>query len=191
MRPRTVFRHCSLTALSLLLLLPLAGCGSGADKETKASQEETAQAQAQEAAPDQRQGGGGGRRHGGPKAHLTLAGATTFDGDVAAGCDLAADKNLEVTFTQEGAPQVQMRLPSFAADGQYTAAVVVKETSGAAREWNGTAKVDVKSREMGGGKKRTFYNGTFDGTYQGQGGTGTLNGNFRRCFIKEQAEQAE
>jgi len=188
MRPRTVFRHCSLPALSLLLLLPMAGCGSGADKETKASQEETAQAP--EAAPDQKQGGGGGRRHGGPKAHLTLAGATTFDGDVAAGCDLAADKNLEVTFSQEGAPQVQMRLPAFTADGQYTAAVVVKETSGAAREWNGTAKVDVKSRELG-GKKRTAFNGTFDGTYQGQGGTGTLNGNFRRCFIKGQAEQAE
>ena len=188
MRPRTVFRHCSLPALSLLLLLPLAGCDSGADKETNASQDETAQAPA--AAPEQRQGGGGGRRHGGPKAHLTLAGATTFDGDVATGCDLSADKNLEVTFSQEGAPQVQMRLPSFAADGQYTAAVVVKETSGAAREWNGTAKVDVKSREMGGGK-RTAYNGTFDGTYQGQGGTGTLNGNFRRCFIKAQGEQAE
>ena len=189
MRPRTVVRHCSLPALSLLLLLPLAGCGSGADKETKASQDDTA-AQAPAEGAGQRQGGGGGRRHGGPKAHLTLAGATTFDGDVAAGCDLAADKNLEVTFSQEGAPQVRMRLPAFAADGQYTAAVVVKETSGAAREWNGTAKVDVKSREMGGGK-RTAYNGTFDGTYQGQGGTGTLNGNFRRCFIKEQGEQAE
>jgi hypothetical protein len=190
MRPRTVFRHCSLPALSLLLLLPLAGCGSGADKETKAAQDETAQAPA-EGAGQKQGGGGGGRRHGGPKAHLTLAGATTFDGDVTAGCDLSADKNLEVNFSQEGAPQVQMRLPSFAADGEYTAAVVVKETSGAAREWNGTAKVDVKSREIGGGKKRTAYNGTFDGTYQGQGGTGTLNGNFRRCFVKEQGEQAE
>ena len=189
MRPRTVFRHCSLPALSLLLLLPLAGCGSGADKETKAAQDETAQAPTEGA--DQKQGGGGGRRHGGPKAHLTLAGAMTFDGNVATGCDLAADKNLEVTFSQEGAPQVQMRLPAFTADGQYTAAVVVKETSGAAREWNGTAKVDVKSREMGGGKKRTAYNGTFEGTYQGQGGTGTLNGNFRRCILKEQGEQAE
>jgi hypothetical protein len=187
MKPRTIFRHCSLPALSLLLLLPLAGCGSGADKETKAPQDETAQAPAEGA--DQKQGGG--RRHGGPKAHLTLAGAMTFDGNVATSCDLSADKNLEVTFSQEGAPQVQMRLPSFAADGQYTATVVVKETSGAAREWNGTAKVDVKSREMGGGKKRTAYNGTFDGTYQGQGGTGTLNGNFRRCILKEQAEQAE
>ncbi len=188
MKSRTAFRHGSLTALSLLLLLPLAGCGSGADKETKAPQDETAQAPA--GGEDQKPGGGG-RRHGGPKAHLTLAGAMTFDGDVATGCDLSADKNLEVTFSQEGAPQVQMRLPSFAADGEYTAAVVVKETSGAAREWNGTAKVDVKSREMGGGKKRTAYNGTFDGTYQGQGGTGTLNGNFRRCILKEQAEQAE
>ncbi len=182
---RTVFRHCSPTALSLLLLLPLAGCGSGADKETKAAQDEAAPAPAEGAGQKQ---GGGGRRHGGPKAHLTLAGATTFDGDVATGCALSADKNLEVTFSQEGAPQVRMRLPAFDADGQYTAAVVVKETSGAAREWNGTAKVDVKSREMGGGNKRTAYNGTFDGTYQGQGGTGTLNGNFRRCFLKEQAE---
>jgi hypothetical protein len=184
MKPRTVFRHCSLPALSLLLLLPLAGCGSGADNETKASQDENAQAPAGGA--DQKQGGG--RRHGGPKAHLTLAGAVAFDGDVATGCDLSADKNLEVNFSQEGAPQVQMRLPAFAADGEYTATVVVKEASGAAREWNGTAKVDVKSREMG--KKRTAYNGTFDGTYQGQGGTGTLNGNFRRCIL-QQAEQAE
>jgi hypothetical protein len=184
MKPRTFFRHFSLPALSLLLLFPLAGCGSGPDKETKASQDENAQAPAE--GGDQKQGGG--RRHGGPKAHLTLAGAVAFDGDVATGCDLAADKNLEVNFSQEGAPQVQMRLPAFSADGEYTAAVVVKETSGTAREWNGTAKVQVKSREMGGGKKRTAYNGTFDGTYQGQGGTGTLNGNFRRCILKDQAE---
>jgi predicted small lipoprotein YifL len=187
MRPRTVFRHLSLGVPSLALLLSLAACGQRADKaEPAASSAES---------PDQTPQQGQGRRHE-ATAHLTLAGALTLDADVPVGCAVlpgtGADQGLEFTLGQTGAgPQVQLRISSFGANGETPAGVAIHDQagSGPAHDWNGTAKVQLHSRAApGGARKRTVFNGTFDGTYQGQGGTGTLKGSFRHCIVRDLAQ---
>ena len=41
------------------------------------------------------------------------------------------------------------------------------------------------NRKAGG--KRTALSGTFNGSYKGDGGEGTLSGDFRRCVLREPA----
>lgn len=176
--------------LSLLLSAAgVIGCGGGPDEGSQAKQGGSGGEEAERPAapPDQNQGGGGRR---GAKGHVTLAGALTFDGDAALGCDVFSDKGLEISMDQTGtrAPQVQVRIADYAGAGEYPATVVIREhpESGPVREWNGSAKVQVQSRQVG-RRKRTALNGTFNGTYTGEGGQGTVTGNFRRCMLKDLA----
>ena len=170
----------------LSLLLPLAGCGGGPDEGNQAKQGGGDSTERPAAPPDQNQGGG--KR--GAKGHVTLAGALTFDGDTAMACDAPSGKGLEISLDPAGAdaPQVQVRIADYKEAGEYPATVVIHEHpgSGSGREWNGSVKVQVQSRQ-GGRKKRTALSGTFDGTYQGEGGQGTVSGSFRRCVMKEMA----
>jgi hypothetical protein len=189
MTSRTAFRRFSLPILPCLLLLPLAGCGQGADKEKDQPAANAGSAEAPNPEAQQGEGQGGGRKHGG-RAHLTLAGALQSDADVTAACSMSADKTLEITFdpTDPKGSQAQVKIASFKADGEYPATVVIHEQpgAGAAHDWNGTAKVQVQTHDLpGGARKRTAFNGTFSGDYQGQGGKGTLNGQFRRCVIRD------
>lgn len=176
-----------LVLLSLLLLLiPIIGCGGGPDEGNQAKQGGGDSTERPAAPPDQNQGGG--RR--GAKGHVTLAGALTFDGDTAMGCDMSSDKGLEVSLEPAGAqaPQVQVRIANYTAAGEYPATFVIREhpEGGPVREWNGSAKVQVQSREAG-RRKRTALSGTFNGTYTGAGGQGTVSGSFRRCVLKDMA----
>ena len=186
-RPRTA--SSLVPFLFLSLLLPLAGCGGGSESTggtADNSQQGTEATQRPAAPPGQNQGGKGRR---GAKGHVALTGALTFDGDVAVGCDVFPDKGLQFTLDQADAraPQVQVRVVDFAGDGEYPATVVIKEhpESGPVREWNGAAKVNVQSRQVGKAKKRTVFGGSFNGTYEGEGGKGTVAGEFRRCSMKE------
>jgi hypothetical protein len=190
MRSRTAFRLL-LPLLCLSLLFVIAGCRQNPDKaapadgETAKSADENA---GSEGAGDQDQNQGGGRRRG-PKAHLTLAGALQFEGDFSLDCNLGADKTLQLAFdpTDGKGPHVELRAAGVGAEGEYPATVTVHEQpeGGAARDWTGTTKVQLKSHVFGGARKRSGFNGNFTGTYQGPGGSGTLNGNFRRCILKD------
>lgn len=189
MTSHTIFRRLSLPILPCLLLL--AGCGQGADKADKEQPAANAGAETPNSEAGQDQGQGGGRRRGG-RAHLALAGSLQSDADATAACSMSADKTLELTLDPADAkgPQAQVKIAGFKADGEYPATVVIHEpqAAGTPRDWNGTAKVQVQTHELpGGAHKRTAFNGTFSGDYQGQGGKGTLNGTFRRCVIRDMA----
>ncbi|HEY0514227.1 MAG TPA: hypothetical protein VGH73_20150 [Thermoanaerobaculia bacterium] len=169
-----VCRRFSFPVLSLLLLLPLAGCGQGAGRDTTTTATGSGHANA---------------RPKGPQAHLTLAGALTFDADVPMTCDTFPEKGLVFIFGQAGTktPQTEVRIGSFAADGEYPANVAIHDQPGAGdvRSWTGTAQIKLDSHVIGGLRKRTAFNGTFTGTYQGNtGGTGTLNGRFQGCAVR-------
>jgi hypothetical protein len=188
-RPRNAFRLLSFLLLSSLL--PLAGCGGGSDQQAgdqAGNQQGDANTQ-RPAAPRGQNQGGKGRR--GPKAHVALTGALTYEADVAMSCGTFPDKGLELSFDQTEArtPRVQVRVVDFVEDGEYPATVVITEhpESGPVREWNGAAKIKIQSHQAGKVRKRTSFNGEFDGTYEGQGGKGTLSGNFRRCVIRDLA----
>lgn len=180
-RPNTVLNRFSLVpVLLLLLLLPLAGCGGGPDQGEQVQDTETP------APPAPGQAQGGGRR--GAKGHVTLTGELSFDGDVPVACGVASDKGLEVIFNpNEGeASQVQIQVDTFNGPGDYKATFVIRE-GGTTRQWNGTAQVEIQSRDMGKkGGKRTALSGTLNGNYQGEG-QGTIAGNFRRCVLRDQA----
>jgi hypothetical protein len=189
------FQRLPLLPALMLLLLPVVGavgvtgCGGGGEETTQqpsGAPEHGGGGERPEAPADQNQGGG--RR--GAKGHVTLAGALTFDGDAAMGCDVFSGKGLEVTLDQTGtrAPQVQMRIADYAGAGEYPATIVIREhpESGPVREWNGSGKVQIQSRDLG-RRKRTALSGTFNGNYQGEGGQGTVSGNFRRCMLKDLA----
>jgi hypothetical protein len=186
-RPRTASRLVPFLLLSLLF--PLAGCGGGSEPTggTADSSQQGTDATQRPAAPAGQNQGGKGKR--GAKAHVALTGALTFDADVAVGCDVFSDKGLQFTLDQAEAraPQVQVRVVDFAGDGEYPATIVIKEhpESGPVREWNGAGKVTVQSRQVGKAKKRTVFGGNFNGTYEGEGGKGTVIGEFRRCSMKE------
>lgn len=189
---RKVIRQLSLPVFSLFLLLPFAGCGSGPDKQEKpeatapqGNENAGAGAQGQEG-----QGNQGNRRRG-AKSHLTFTGSLQSEGDFALDCNLGADKTLQMTFDPaEGAagPQVKVRIAGVSAEGEYQGTVTIHEqpASGAARDWTGNAKLQLKSHVFGGARKRSGYNGSLDGTFQGPGGSGTLNGNFKRCMVATQ-----
>jgi len=191
MRSRNVFRLLSLL-FCLSLLFMIAGCRQNPDKAAPADGDTAKPAgenAGSEGAGDQDQGGGGGGRKRGPKAHLTLAGALQADGDYSLDCSLGADKTLQMTLNplDEKGPKVDVRIANVAAAGEYPATVTVHEqpASGAARDWTGTAKANLKSHEFGGARKRSGFNGDFSGDFTGQGGKGTLTGNFRRCIIAQ------
>jgi hypothetical protein len=185
------FQRLPLLPVLLLLLLPAFGCGGG-EETTQQPSGAPAQGAAggpSEAPPDQGQGGGKHGGKGGAKGHVTLAGASSFDGDATMSCGAFSGKGLEITLAPAQAPQVQVRIADFAGAGEYPATIVVSEhpENGAAHEWNGSGKVQVQSRE-GGRRKRTALSGTFNGNYQGEGGQqGTVSGSFRRCVLKETA----
>lgn len=190
-RARTVFQRFSLlSAVPVLLLLPLAGCGGRTDESGQAGNREEAgprggeEAERPVAPQDQNQGRGRRRE---AKAHMTLTGALQFDADLPMACAVYPDKGLQFTFDQTGerAPQVQVRITDYVRPGEYPASVMIREhpESGPVREWNGSAKIDIQSRTVGGARKRTAFNGTFNGTYEGAGGKGTLSGQFRRCVL--------
>lgn len=183
------------TALCLALAIaamPLAGCGGSPDRPAESARgAENGETQAAGGEETKRPDAPRGQNHRSgkhaAKAHLTLTGPLQFDADVPMSCGVFPDKGLEFTFDQTGerAPQVQVRIPDFVREGEYSALVVIREhpESGAVREWQGSAKVDIKSRTMGGARKRTAYNGTFNGIYSGAAGKGALNGQFRRCVL--------
>src|SRR5215217_8559341 len=107
-RPRTAFRLFAFLLLSSLL--PLAGCGGGESGGTADTSQRSGKGTDRPAAPRDQNQGGGGRR--GAKAHVTLAGALTFDDDVAMSCGVFPDKGLEFNFDQSEAraPQVRVRI---------------------------------------------------------------------------------
>ena len=181
-RPRAVFYRFSFVPVLLLLLLPVVACGGGPDKGEQAQDAETP------TPPAPGQPEGGGRR--GPKGHITLAGTLQFDGDTPLDCATAAGKGLELVYNRNAgeASQVELHVPTFSAAGDYPAKVLIRE-GGSGREWDGTAQIEIQSRDMGkkSGGKRTALSGTFNGTYKGDGGEGTLSGNFRRCVLREPA----
>lgn len=184
-RPHTTFYRFSFIPVLLLLLLPLAACGGGPDQGEQGEQVQDTETPAPPA-PGQPQGGG--RR--GPKGRITLTGALKFDGDTPLDCGKAG-QGLELVYNRNNgeASQVSLQIPTYSAAGDYPATVLIRE-GGSGREWNGTAQIDIQTREMGGkkgGGKRTALSGTFNGTYKGQGGEGTLAGNFRRCVLRDQA----
>jgi hypothetical protein len=186
-RPRTAFRL--FASLLLSSLLPFAGCGGGESGGTADNSQRSGKGTDRPAAARGQNQGGGGRR--GAKAHIALTGALTFDNDVALSCGVFPDKGLQFTFdqTEARAPQVQVRVVDFVDDGEYPATVVIREhpESAPVREWNGAAKIKIESHQFGKAKKRTGFNGEFTGTYEGQGGKGTLSGNFRRCILRDLA----
>ncbi len=173
-RSSSVFRRLFLVPVLLSLLLPLVACGGGPDKGEQVQQD----AESPAPPPAEPNPGGGGKR--GPRGHVTLTGALTFDGDTGLACGAQAGQGLELNFEQAGPAQVQVKIPTFTAAGSYDATVVVRE---GATERNGTAKIEIQSREMGKGK-RTALSGTFTGTYDGAGGQGTVAGSFRRCVLR-------
>lgn len=183
-RSRAVLYRFSFVPALLLLLLPLVACGGGPDKGDQAVQQEGETP----APPAPGQPEGGGKR--GPKGHIALTGALQFEGDTPLDCGTETGKGLELVYNRNGgeASQVQFQVPTFTAAGKYSAKVVIRE-GGSGREWNGTAQMDIQSREMNrkAGGKRTALSGTFNGSYKGDGGEGTLSGNFRRCVLREPA----
>lgn len=181
-RPRAVFYRFSFVPALLLLLLPLVACGGGPDKGDQVQEAETP------APPAPGQPEGSGRR--GPKGHIALAGALQFEGDTPLDCETAPGKGLELAYNRNAgeASQVQIQVPTFNAAGKYPAKVLIRE-GGSGREWNGDAQIEIQTREMNrkNSGKRTALSGTFNGSYKGADGEGTLSGNFRRCVLREPA----
>lgn len=180
-RSKSVFHRLFLVPVLLSLLLPLVACGGGPDKGEQVQQE--AESPAPPPAEQNPGGGGGGGGKRGPRGHVTLTGALTFDGDTGLACGAQGGQGLELNFDQSGPAQVQVKVPTYTAAGNYDATVVVRE---GATERNGTAKIEIQTREMGKGK-RTALSGTFNGTYDGAGGQGTVAGSFRRCVLRDAA----
>lgn len=183
-RPRAVFHRFSFVPALLLLLLPLAACGGGPDK----GEGEQVQDTETPAPPAPGEPQGGGKR--GPKGHIALTGALKFDGDTPLDCGKTG-QGLELVYNRNNgeASQVSLNIPTYSAAGDYPGTAIIRE-GGSGREWNGTVQIEIQTREMGGkkgGAKRTALSGTFNGTYKGAGGDGTVSGNFRRCVLRDEA----
>jgi hypothetical protein len=180
-RPRAAFHRFSFVPVLLLPLLPLVACGGGPDQGEQVQESETP------APPAPGQPEEDGRR--GPKGHIKLTGTLQFDGETPLECETGAQGlNLFYNRNSGEASQVQLQVPTFTAAGKYQATAILRE-GGSGRTWNGTAEIEIQSRDMNrkANNKRTALSGTFNGSYKGDGGEGTLSGDFRRCVLREPA----
>lgn len=172
MRPLTILRRFTYTALPLVLLVPLAGCGGNADAG-----------------------------HAEPTAHLTLTGPLQADGVFNMDCNTYSDRGLQVTFALGGQEeeetagehgrdlQIQVRINDYVGAGEYPVGIVINEHGEHDfRRWNGSATANIQRRtaSSGGIQRHSAVSGSFEGTYQGQGGGhGTIRGTFQDCATRE------
>jgi len=174
MRPSSLTRF-TYSALALALLVPLAGCG-GADANAEA-----------DAAPS---------------ARLTLTGPLQADGGFTMDCNIYSDRGLQATFAQgdrheeevtagHSAPdlQIQVRINDYMGPGEYPVGVVINEHGehGLEKRWNGVATANIQSRMASrrGIRQQSEVSGSFEGTYQGPEGEGTIRGTFQNCATRE------
>lgn len=172
MRPSLFLRRLGVAALPLALLIPLAGCGEPADADAAGVA---------------------------PTATVTLTGPAKAPKEVALDCGVYSDRGLQLTLadTYHGAreeghddPQVQIQLRAndYVSAGEYQVGVVIYEHGGHGpqRKWTGSARANIQNqRRTEGLREFSGLSGSFEGTYEGPGGQGTIRGTFQGCTPPE------
>jgi hypothetical protein len=174
--PLTGLRRFTYSLLPLALLVPLAGCGN---------------ADAGEGAEES------------PSATVTLTGPLAADGGFDMDCNIYSDRGLQLTFASGGQEkeetagehgrdlQIQVRINDYVGAGEYPVGIVINVVEHGAhgfKRWNGWATANIQRRMSieRGIRKQSEVSGSFEGTYQGQGGGhGTISGTFRNCAMRE------
>jgi hypothetical protein len=124
----------------------------------------------------------------GSTAHMTLTGTLPGDLDTDVWCELQPQNGFVFGFDAPGPLEIELRIADFLGSGSYPAAVVVSRSPHPggenARHSSGTAQIAVSLATRRQGDVTTLISGRFDGSFEGEAGSGTLSGRFDRCIYQ-------
>lgn len=118
-------------------------------------------------------------------AALTATGRQAFRGPTAFGCVLHGEDGLQVNFRtgDPEVPAVVVRIGEYQGSGPYHGELLVtgRSRSGALVGSAGDANLEVRQRELPDEGTVVLLSGTFQGSYTGEAGQGSIQGRFGPC----------
>jgi hypothetical protein len=127
-------------------------------------------------------------------AMLKAAGRQTFAGPTAFRCVLHDEKGLQINFRtgDPELPAVAVRIEDFQGEGPYRARLFVtgRNRTGALVSSLGEAEVQVRKEAPANGNGALLLDGSFQGTYGGEAGKGSVQGRFGDCSYLLREDEA-
>ena len=172
--------------LSLLLpfsLFPLAGCGTEAQPRVGDAGPRPA-----EISP------GTSRRLGASGAVLVATGRQSFEGTLPVRCAAHDGTGLQVNLRtgDPDLPVVSLRIEDYQGNGSYRGQLFVTGRSRMGALAGSTGEASLELREPGATPASSsgslVLQGSFEGTYQGQAGKGSIQGRFQGCTVPLERE---
>jgi hypothetical protein len=178
-RPGPRSRLLAIPALPALIGLAsflLAGCGAAPpSSSTQASP--AAQARPETRDRDWSDGSRG--------AELVATGGQSFRGSPRFHCVLHEESGVQISLRtgDAGLPAVTLRLDDFQGDGSYSARLFVtgRNGTGALVRSLGAASLELRGAASSSPAEPILLTGSFEGTYGGQAGRGSVHGRFAGC----------
>lgn len=128
---------------------------------------------------------GSGERLGARGAVLVATGRHSFEGALPVRCAVHDGSGLQVNLRtgDPDLPAVAVRVDELQGSGPYRGRLFVTGRSRAGALAGSTGEVSLELREGGGPDGPLVLQGSFDGTYEGAAGRGSVEGRFRGCSL--------
>jgi hypothetical protein len=169
--PRLLIAHAAL-------VLVFVGCRAEEPRQTDAT--------AAAAPPPPASGNRGDAPRG---AELVATGRQSFRGSPRYQCVLHDDRGVQINLRtgDPALPVVTVRLEDYQGTGSYSARLFVtgRSGSGALVRSQGVADLELRGSEPSGPAEAIVLSGTFEGTYGGEAGKGSVEGRFSGCSYRQ------
>ncbi len=177
--------------LGLTLCFGLWSCGGAPPGNEKAASDEapppTAEVTATPPAPAQAQDSDLHEERGTSKeGHLALTGDYKYDEAAFVTCAYFPNETLQISLGLHDSPNLVLVFDKLHGSGDYDAEARLRATytGQGERQSRGRAKSKIEITPPAEGESRSGISGTFEGSFAGEAGKGTLAGTFKNCFYE-------